>query len=161
MDRRFFSRTGFGLFAGLTALFATRVGPARAADDDSDAHKVAIQVSSGERQTQQLALGNAANYANFYKAKGEPYQIEIVAFGPGYGMLRADMSMVKGEIETLQKELGSALTISACQNSRRGIARSEGKQPEEIVQLPGVKDTPSGIVRCAELQRDDWSYIRP
>lgn len=157
MDRRFFNRTGFGLIAGLAALFATSAR----ADDDEDEHKVVIQVSSGERQTQQLALGNAGNYAAYYKGKGQPFRIEIVAFGPGYQMLRADMSMVKGEVETLQKELGAALTISACQNTRKAIAESEGKKPEDIAQLPGVTDAPSGIVRCAELQRDDWSYIRP
>jgi intracellular sulfur oxidation DsrE/DsrF family protein len=51
--------------------------------------------------------------------------------------------------------------ISGCQNSRRGIAAREGKTPEDIVQLPGVIDTPSGIVRVAELQEQGWSYVRP
>lgn len=152
-DRRALGRGGLGVVAALAA------GSAVAAD--SKPHRVAIQVSSEDRHTQALALGNAHNYAAYYKAKGEPYAIEIVAFGPGFAMVRGDMSMMKGEIETLQKELGDTLVVSACENTRKAIADSMGKQPDEIPLLPGVKETPSGIVRLAELQEQGWAYIRP
>jgi intracellular sulfur oxidation DsrE/DsrF family protein len=158
MDRRLFNSAGFGFFAGLGTLIATS---ANAAGDGKTGHKVVVQVSAGEPQIQALALGNAGNYAAYYKAKGEPFKIEIVAFGPGYQMVRADVSPVKDEIAKLQAKLGDALVISGCQNSRRGIAAREGKTPEDIVQLPGVIDTPSGIVRVAELQEQGWSYVRP
>lgn len=153
MDRRVFSRAGMGIFA---ALFAS---PARAAANKP--HRVAIQINSEDRKTQAVALGNAHNYAAYYKAKGEPFEIEIVTFGLGYSMVRADMSMMKGELEGLQKELGSSLRVVACQNTRRALADSEGKKPEDIPLLPGVKETPSGVVRLAELQEQDWAYIRP
>ena len=158
MNRRSFNRIGLGLLAGFGTLFATS---AKAANEGKKDHKVVVQVSSGDRQTQHLALGNAANYAAYYKAKGEPFQIEIVAFGPGYQMVRGDMSMMKGEVANLRQSLGAALVISGCRNTRRGIAESEGKKPEDVPQLPGVVDTPSGIVRIAELQQQGWSYVRP
>ena len=164
MDRRHFSRTG--LIAGLAGLFA---GSAAAADSKTDAgksdsgkpHRLVIQVSTDDRKIQQTALGNAGNYAKYYKDKGEPYELEIVAFGPGYAMMRADVSMVKGNIESLQQSLGASITFSACQNSRHFAAESEGKTPDQIPQLPGIKDTPAGIVRVAVLQEQGWSYARP
>ena len=160
MDRRDFTRIGLGLAAGGTALATSG---AQAADDGTKgkAHRVAIQVSSEDHRTQELALGNAHNYADYYKAKGEPYQIEIVAFGPGYGMMRDDISMVKGNVETLKRELGAAITFSACQNTRAGIAASTGQKPEQVPQIKEATSTPSGIVRLAELQEQGWAYVRP
>ena len=163
MDRRLFNRMGLGLLTVMGALTArpAAADESKGAGDGKKAHRVVVQVSSGDRQVQQLALGNSANYAAYYKAKGEPFAIEIVAFGPGYQMVRADMSMMKGEIANLQEKLGTSLVISACQNTRRGIAESEGKKAGDIPQLGGVTDTPSGIVRVAELQEQGWSYVRP
>ena len=152
-DRRALARTGLGAVAVLA------VGSAAAAD--AKPHRVALQASSEDRHTQALVIGNAHNYAAYYKAKGEPYAIEIVVFGPGYAMVRSDMSMMKGELETLQKDLGDSLVVSACQNTRRAIAESMGKAPADIPLLPGVKETPSGVVRLAELQEQGWAYIRP
>ena len=124
-------------------------------------HRVAIQISSEEHKVQELALGNAHNYAAYYKAKSEPYQIEVVAFGPGYNMMRSDISMVAGNIEALKKELGDGITFSACQNTRKAIAASMGQTPEQVPQIKEATDTPSGIVRLAELQEQGWAYIRP
>ena len=152
-DRRALARGGLGAVAVLAA------GSAVAAD--SKPHRAAFQVSSEDRHAQALVLGNAHNYAAYYKAKGEPYAIEIVAFGPGYALVRGDMSMMKGELETLQKDLGSTLVVSACQNTRKAIAESMGKQPADIPLLPGVQETPSGVVRLAELQEQGWAYLRP
>ena len=153
MDRRAFGFAGLGVFSAFAATSAKAA--------DGKGHKVAIQISSDDRHTQGLALGNAHNYFAYYKAKGEPVQIEIVVFGPGYSMVRADLSMMKGEIEDIEKDLGAALVISACHNTRQAIAESMGKKPDEIPLLPGVKETPSGIVRLAELQEQGWAYIRP
>ena len=158
MNRRAFSLTSVlaGMFAGTGAQAAYKPD-----DKAPEKHRLVIQVSTDDRKVQAMALGNAGNYAAHYKAKGETFAIEVVAFGGGYAMLRGDISMVKGNVEALQKSLGDAITFSACQNSRRGIAESEGKTPDQIPQLPGVKDTPAGIVRVAELQEQGWSYARP
>ncbi len=165
MNRRAFSLTS--VLTGLFAAGAAPAGIAKAAEEvaagtrSAGKHRLVIQVSTDDRKVQATALGNAGNYAAYYQAKGEPFAIEVVAFGGGYAMVRGDTSTVKGDIEHLQQVLGNTITFSACQNSRRGIAEREGKIPDQIPQLAGVVDTAAGIVRVAELQEQGWSYARP
>ena len=154
MDRRTLGIGGLGAMAA-----ATMSRSAQAAD--AKTHRVVLQVSSEDRHQQALVLGNTRNYAAYYKAKGEPCSIEIVAFGPGFSMVRADMSMMKGDVEGLQKDIGPSLVIRACQNTRRAIAESMGKQASDIPLLPGIEETPSGVVRIAELQEQGRAYVRP
>lgn len=165
MDRRDFTRIGLGLAAGTLAATAVSAADEGKGGDQGGTkgktHRVAIQVSSEEHKVQELALGNAHNFAAYYEAKGEPYQIELVAFGPGYNMMRGDISMVKGNIENLKQELGEHITFAACQNSRDAIADSMGQKPEQIPQIKEATSVPSGIVRLAELQEQGWAYIRP
>ena len=61
-------------------------------------HKVAIQVNQNDKAVMDLALNNAKNVIDYYKAKGETVAIEIVTYGPGLHMLRADTSPVKDRI---------------------------------------------------------------
>ena len=165
MNRRAFGLVG--LFAGALAPLMARAAVVDAKDvagqpnPGSPKHRLVIQVSTDDVKVQRMALGNAGNYAAHYQAKGEPFAIEVVAFGPGYGMLVDDTSMVKDKIAGLQRSLGPAVTFTACQNSRRGVAESRGKTAAEIVELPGVTDTPAGVVRVAELQEQGWVYVRP
>ena len=165
LDRRSLGRAGAGGFATLLAgLFTTTGSSAEsqgAVEGKPAGHRAAFQVSSDDRKVQMLVLGNVHNYAAFYKARGEPVAVEIVAFGPGFSMLRGDISMMKGDLETLQKDLGASLTVSACHNTRASIAESEGRKPEDIPLLPGVTETPSGVVRLAELQGQGFAYLRP
>ena len=76
-------------------------------------------------------------------------------------MFRSDISMVAGNIEELKKDLGNSITFAACQNTRAAIAASMGQKPEQVPQIKEATDTPSGIVRLAELQEQGWAYIRP
>src|SRR5262245_30524014 len=52
-------------------------------------HKLAIQVNQNDKSLMELALNNAKNVIDYYKAKGETVAIEIVTYGPGLHMLRA------------------------------------------------------------------------
>jgi intracellular sulfur oxidation DsrE/DsrF family protein len=155
MDRRFFNRAGGGLFVGLAGLLAAR--PA-SAEPTAKQHRVALQVSSDDPAVMTLVLNNATNVAAYYRERNQDVQIEIVAFGPGYLMLR-DISPVKERISTIRQQLPFVI-LSACQNSRRSVATKENKKLEEIAQLPGTTDVPAGVVRLSELQEDGWSYVR-
>ena len=84
-----------------------------------------------------------------------------MAFGPGYSMLRDDVSTVKDRIAEVKQELGPAIAFYACQNTRAAIAASLGKNPADVPEVNEASDTPSGIVRVAELQQEGWSYVRP
>jgi len=155
MDRRSFNRGGTGLLAGLAGLFASSAK----ADTPSKAHRIVFQVSGGDTGVMALVLNNAKNALDYYNERHEPVQIEIVAFGPGYSMLR-DSSPVRGRIAEMRQKFPS-IVFSACQNSRRAVAHEEGKKIEEIVELPEATDVPAGVVRVNELQEEGWSYIRP
>jgi intracellular sulfur oxidation DsrE/DsrF family protein len=74
-------------------------------------------------------------------------------------MLRDDTSPVKDRLQRL-KELAfpGKLQFSACDNTKRGMEKTEGKT------VPIVSDAtivPSGVVRLMELQEQGWSYVRP
>ena len=58
-------------------------------------HRMVIQVSREDTEGMMLALGNAVNAKKLYDTRGEQFQVEIVAYGPGITMFRADKSPVK------------------------------------------------------------------
>jgi uncharacterized protein len=120
-------------------------------------HRMVIQVSRDDVEGMNLALGNAVNAKKLYDSRHEQFQVEIVAYGPGITMLRADKSPVKDRIEEVKKEV-PGIVLSMCGNAKAAAERREG---HEVVPLPGVGVVPAGVVRVAELQEQGWVYIRP
>src|SRR5262245_18199875 len=85
----------------MTAALVLGSGITAAQDPKSAAapsHKVAIHVDDNDAKVMNLALNNAKNVLDYYKRKGETVAIEIVTYGPGLHMLRADTSPVKQRI---------------------------------------------------------------
>jgi len=119
--------------------------------------RVAIQVDQNDKAVMDLTLNNANNVAEYYQSKGEAVEIEIVTFGPGLHMLRADTSPVKERIAAMSLQHAN-IKFAACGNTRANMSRAEGK-PIELVSEAQV--TPSGVVRLMELQREGYAYIRP
>ncbi|MHA1522889.1 MAG: DsrE family protein [Alphaproteobacteria bacterium] len=124
---------------------------------DAVKHRVAIHVNENNKARMNMALNNAFNIDKFYKAAGETVQIEIVTYGPGLHMLRADTSPVKDRIAALSLELDD-ISFAACGNTKAKMAKKGGK---EIVLVAEAKNVPSGVVRLMELQEQGWSYVRP
>ena len=120
-------------------------------------HKVAIQVNQNDKAVMDLALNNAKNVIDYYKAKGETVAIEIVTYGPGLHMLRADTSPVKDRIAPMSLE-NPNLTFIACGNTQANQSKAEGKP---VTLLSEAKVMPSGVVRLIELQKQGYAYIRP
>ena len=126
---------------------------------DAKSHRVSIQVDQNDPQVMNLALNNATNVIEHYRAKNEDVDVDIVTFGPGLHMLRADTSPVQDRIKRL-KELAfpGKIQFSACNNTKQNMEKAEGKA------VPIVSDAtlvPSGVVRLMELQEQGWSYVRP
>jgi len=120
-------------------------------------HKVAIQVNQNDKATMDLALNNAENVIDYYKAKGETVAIEIVTYGPGLHMLRADTSPVKERIAPMA--LGNPnLAFIACGNTQAKQSKAEGKP---ITLISEAKVMLSGVIRLMELQKQGYAYIRP
>ncbi len=137
----------------LSLAFATS---AAAADK---AHRVAIQVDQNDPQVMNLALNNATNVIEYYRARNEDVEVDIVTYGPGLHMLRSDTSPVQDRIKRLKDmAFPGNIQFSACNNTKQGMEKVEGKA---ISILPDATIVPSGVVRLMELQEQGWSYIRP
>ena len=95
-----------------------------------------------------LALNHAKNIAEHYKRKGETALIEIVTYGPGLHMLRADTSPVKDRIGPMALE-NPDLKFIACGNTQANQSKAEGK---EVPLIGEATVMPSGAVRLMELQ---------
>jgi hypothetical protein len=147
----------FGRVIAVTLFLALGSAPGFAAD--AKQHRVAIQVDQNDPAVMNLALNNATNIMEQYKLKGEEVQIEIVTYGPGLHMLRADTSPVQDRIKQIaDASFPSSIKFSACGNTKEGMEKREGKTVS-IISQAGV--VPSGAVRLMELQEDGWSYLKP
>ena len=126
---------------------------------DTKPHRVAIQVNQNDPQVMNLALNNATNVLEYYRAKNEEVEIDIVTYGPGLHMLRSDTSPVQDRLKRL-KEMAfpSKVQFSACNNTKQNMEKAEGK---DVPILSEATIVPSGVVRLMELQEQGWSYVRP
>jgi intracellular sulfur oxidation DsrE/DsrF family protein len=132
---------------------------ARSLAEEPKPHRLVIQVDQDDPAVMNLALNNATNVIEYYRAKGETVDLDIVTYGPGLHMLRTDTSPVKDRIKHM-KDLAfpSTLQFSACNNTRENMEKKEG-HPVTVVSDAVL--VPSGVVRLMELQEKGWSYLRP
>lgn len=133
----------------LAALFIATVGWVSA---DNEQHKIVIQVSSNDMQTQTIAMNNAVNLQKHYGI--DNIVIEIVAFGPGLGMLTAGYENAS-RVESLAKQ---DIIFSACGNTMDQMEQKSGKKP---VLTEGVKVVQAGAAQILELQEQGYAYLRP
>jgi uncharacterized protein len=146
--------TLLALVSGI-ALLVTAATESFAAD--TKPHRVAIQVNQNDPAVMNLALNNASNVIEYYRAKGET--VEVVAYGPGLHMFRSDTSPVQDRLKQIANAaFPSSIKYSACNNTKEGMERHEGKPVPLISQAELV---PSGVIRLIELQEQGWSYLKP
>ncbi len=123
----------------------------------AEAVKVAIHVDEENVSTMNMALNNAANILKHYNDLGQEAVVEIVTYGPGLHMLRADTSPVKDRISEMAL-LHENLTFSACLNTVQAMKQQSQK---DVPLLDEATEVPSGAVRLMELQFDGYAYLRP
>src|SRR5260221_373457 len=102
-----------------------------------------LEVNTTDPAMLNLPLNNAANVGQYYSALGEPVEIEIITFGPGLHMLRADTSPVKDRIKSMAESRPS-VTFKACGNTQENMGKAENKKIPLVSQATVVK---SGVVR--------------
>jgi intracellular sulfur oxidation DsrE/DsrF family protein len=112
-------------------------------------YKVVIQVSDNDPAKWNLALNNARNIQKDL-GKGN-VDIEIVAYGPGLPMLKADSKVAP----RLAQALDSSIGLSACENTMRNTHVEKGDM------YGGIAYVSSGVVHIIQRQREGWAYIRP
>jgi uncharacterized protein len=136
--------------AALAVIAMAFASPGLAADGKP--HHIAIQVMN-------LALNNTSNIIEYYRGKNEDVDIDIVTYGPGLHMLRADTSPVQDRIRRLKDMVfPGKIQFSACNNTKQGMEKAEG---HAISVVPDATIVPSGVVHLMELQEQGWSYVRP
>jgi uncharacterized protein len=128
---------------------------ASAALAEGKPHRIAIQVDQNDPQVMNMALSNATNVIEYYRAKNEEVDIDVVTYGPGLHMLRADTSPVQDRIKHLKEMVfPGKIRFSACNNSKQGMEKTEG---HAISVVPDATVVPSGVVHLMELQEQGWS----
>ena len=144
--------------AGLAALFtvATFSLPAAAQSPDG-IHRLALQISDADPGKMKSVLDIAANVSRHYSGIGEEVEIEIVAFGAGVEMLRADTSPVKTRLASFMQSMVN-VTFQACGNTLDTLERNYGKRPP-LIAGTGVVQT--GVARLIELNEQGWTIVRP
>jgi uncharacterized protein len=122
-------------------------------------HRIVIQVDQNDPAVMNLALNNATNVIDYYRAKGQDVHVDLVTYGPGLHMLRADTSPVKDRIARMKNyAFPSTVQFSACNNTKENMDKQEG-HPVSVVSEAVL--VPSGVVHLMELQEKGWSYLRP
>jgi len=131
----------------LVALAALVAVPAVA--HDPAANHVVMQVSDADPAKWTLALNNARNLQSDLGTRN--VEIEIVAYGPGIGMLKLDSPVAS----RLDEAIASGVKVAACENTMRGqkLARAD--------MLPNLEYVPAGVTEIMKKQQQGWSYIRP
>lgn len=112
-------------------------------------HKVIFQVSDADPKKWALTLNNVANVQE--DVGKENVDVEIVAYGPGLGMLK--MGSEVGD--RVQKAMGNGVKVVACENTMR----NQKVTKEDM--LSNIGYVKAGVVELMNKQAEGYAYIRP
>jgi intracellular sulfur oxidation DsrE/DsrF family protein len=111
--------------------------------------KVIFQVSDADPAKWNLALNNAKNVqAELGK---QNVQIEIVAYGPGLAMLKAESKVEARLAQALDDSVG----LIACENTMFNTKTTRADM------YSGISYVTAGVTHLMKRQREGWAYIRP
>ncbi|NJD88255.1 MAG: hypothetical protein FIB05_09590 [Betaproteobacteria bacterium] len=130
-----------GLAGAQSTTHASSMGSAR--------DHVVIQVSDADPAKWNLALNNARNVQ--VDLGMDNVDVEIVAYGPGLPMLKADSSVA----QRIASASAQGVSVLACENTMRNT------KVERSQILPGVKFVDAGVVHIMKRQKEGWAYVRP
>ena len=111
--------------------------------------RVIFQMSDADPKKWNLALNNIKNVQTDLGA--DKTELELVAYGPGIGMLKADAESA-GRIE---EAIAAGVRVVACENTMRNqnITRNDMHKNIDFVA--------SGVVELMRRQQQGYAYIRP
>lgn len=111
--------------------------------------KVVFQVSDNDPAKWNLTLNNVRNVQADLGA--DKVTIEVVAYGPGIGMLQADSVVA----QRVADALGQNVKVVACENTMTA------KKLTASDMLPKIGYVPAGVVELIQRQADGYAYIKP
>ena len=111
--------------------------------------RVVFQVSDNDPVKWGLALNNARNVqAELGK---DNVQIEIVAYGPGLEMLKAESKVADRLAGALDENVG----LIACENTMTNTKVTKDDM------YSGIAYVKAGVTHLMKRQQQGWAYIRP
>ena len=129
----------------LLALLSVLAFPALA----QQKQRVVIQVSDNDPAKWSLALNNARNVQQ--DLGKDNVEIEIVAYGPGLGMLKAESKVADRLAQALDDNVG----LLACENTMTNTKVSRNDM------YGGIAYVKAGVTHIMKRQQEGWAYIRP
>ena len=128
------------LFAGTTSLAQTTPTTAP--------NRLVVQVSDGDSARWNMVLNNIKNVQS---ELGKNVEIELVAYGPGIGILTFD-APTSGRIADAVK---SGVKVVACENTMtvQNISKKD--------MHPDIDYVSAGAVEIMRKQLQGWAYLRP
>jgi len=111
--------------------------------------RVVFQVSDNDPAKWGLALNNARNVQQ--DLGKDNVQIEIVAYGPGLGMLKAESKVADRLAQALDNNVG----LLACENTMTNTKVSRDDM------YGGIAYVKAGVTHLMKRQQEGWAYIRP
>jgi intracellular sulfur oxidation DsrE/DsrF family protein len=135
--------------AALAIGLAMAMPAAAQAPQASARPKVVLQVSDADPAKWSLALNNAKNVQTDLGAAN--VDIELVAYGPGIGMLKAD-SVVGNRVD---EAIAAGVKVVACENTMKN------QKLTQVDMLNKISYVQAGVVEIMQRQQQGWAYIRP
>lgn len=137
------------VFTTVPDAVAQQAATMKSAPNSNAKYRVVFQVSDNDPAKWNLTLNNAKNVqADLGKQNVE---IEIVAYGPGLNMLKAE-SAVAGRVNAA---LDESVAVVACDNTMHNMKLTNADL------IGGIGHVKAGVVQLMERQRQGWNYIRP
>jgi intracellular sulfur oxidation DsrE/DsrF family protein len=143
MNRRLFIQAG--ALASLAAVAPMLMAQTAAAKRN----RIVIQVSDNDPAKWNLALNNAKNLQEDVGAAN--VDIEIVAYGPGIGMLKLESPTGSRVADAMKANV----KVIACENTMRGQKLTKDDM------LPAISYVPAGVTEIMTRQTEGWAYLRP
>ena len=141
-----------------TAFCAAQAPRAEAAENNAIAdkpfadHRLVLQLSDGDAKKQSLVISVAYNLLKFYGP--DKIAIEVVTFGPGIALLRAD-SPNRKFVDSL---VAQGVRFDLCMNTVDTIKRETGHVPPFN---PNAKPVEAGVAQILALTEQGYTLVRP
>lgn len=135
--------------SAMLALFAWNAAGAAARPDNAAGYRVVLQVTADSAEQWNGLLGNIENLR---RALGDELRdVEVVAHGPGLGLVLRTNAAQVARMETLSSQ---GVRFFACENTlkRRSLSKAD--------LLPYVGTVDSGVAQVVRRQQQGWQYIR-
>lgn len=115
-------------------------------------HHIALQLSDDDPKKEAIIISIAYNLLKFYDP--DKIAIEVVTFGPGIDLLKAD-NLNRKRIDSL---VAQGVRFDVCGNTLDTIERDTGHRP---VLNPNAVEVVAGVAQLLALAEKNYTIVRP